>query len=525
MHNSDSPKFLFLSMILIVFSAVALQVSLPKGKTTELRSKAASPGTIKVCAEAATGCDYVGPAGLQQAVSAAQNGDTIIIGAGTYSGPQETPVAVGWGTSGCFLDLQGKSLTLKGEGSPYGEFVGSVLYGEGHSKPNDYVHRAGICSTGGTVTIDSLHIKEFQGRGLILKNTSLILKNSLVDGNDQGGLILTTGSSILAVNNFWVNNIGITTDNAAKVMVYNNTFSGSKAINADCNQNIPSMDFINNIVVDDELTIGAGWITGNCPDTVAQFKNQHIAYDLLWKNNHPCYDNHEYCTDFTGKISADPMLDVAANDQSGWRGWGGNYSLKAGSPAIGAGDPSIPGGKDLGAYGGPCTDGSSSTCTGFINQMSSQLNSQPASPTSSPVNNNNPPSDNSNNNSNWNPTPWVGNNTNPPDNGVQPTSPYGNQPQPTSAYAPNSGPTIVYYMPPTIASSQSNGNNNQNRESGGNAGNNIQNPSSPQSPTVTSAPSPTPAPIIDVKKTVDSAKSTVNTFIQSIIRLAQTILP
>ncbi|MCL4338929.1 right-handed parallel beta-helix repeat-containing protein [Patescibacteria group bacterium] len=519
MHNPDSPKFIFLSMILIVFSALAMQILLPKEKSIEIRSKAAAPGTKTVCAQAAAGCDYAGPAGLQQAVDAAQNGDTIIIGKGTYSGPQETPVAVGWGTSGCFLDLRGKSLTLKGEGSPFGEFVGSVLYGEGHSKPNDYVHRAGICSTGGTVTIDSLHIKEFQGRGLILKNTNLILKNSLVDGNDQGGLILTKGSSILAVNDFWINNIGVTTDNAVKVMVYNNTFSGSKAINADCNQNIPPMDFVNNIVVDDELTIGAGWIYGNCPDTVTQFKNQHIAYDLLWKNNHPCYDNHEYCTDFTGKIAADPLLDVAANDQSGWRGWGGNYSLKTGSPAIGAGDPSIPGGKDLGTYGGPCADGSSSTCTSFITQMSSQLNSQPPAPTSSPNNNNQSPDNN--NNSTWNPTPWVGDNTNPP-NGPAPTSIYTNPAEPTNPPAVGFNPPITYYLPPTIPAAQNGGNNSQSPSSGADTGS--KQPSANQ-PTTLPSPIPTTVPIIDIKKTVDSAKSTVNTFITNLLHLAQTILP
>ncbi|MBI4990884.1 hypothetical protein HZB96_02205 [Candidatus Gottesmanbacteria bacterium] len=470
---------LLLPLILVIFSLITLQIFLPKEKSTEIRSRAAG-NTKNVCAEKSSNCDFIGTAGLQQAVDTASDGDIIFISKGTYSGSQETPVNVGWGTSGCFLDLRGKSLTLKGDGSPFGESVGSVLYGEGHSKPDNYVHRAGICTTGGTIIIDSLHIKEFQGRGLILKNATVVIKNSLIDGNDQGGLILAANSSLLAVNNFFVSNIGITTDRATLVKAFNNTFYGSKAINADCKQDIPAIDFVNNIVVDDELTIGAGWIYGNCPSTVAQFKNQHIVNNVIWKNGHPCYENHEYCDNFTGKINADPMLDVAANDTSGWRGCGGNFSLKPGSPAIGAGDPSIPGTKDIGAYGGPCADGNSSICSNFISQqLVPPASPTPIFPTSAPTV----------------PIPTY---TYPTSN-LQPTSPYQQQ------------PPVTYYLPPTVAYNQPNI---------------VYPPPNEQiTPTLTPTITPTIAPLIDVGKTIKNAKSTWNNFVTIIIRFTQTILP
>ncbi|MDO8609988.1 MAG: hypothetical protein Q7R95_05535, partial [bacterium] len=69
--------------------------------------------------------------------------------------------------------------------------------------------------------------------------------------------------------------------------------------------------------------------------------------------------------DYVGKITVDPLLNIPATDQRGWR-FDGDFSPKAGSPIIGAGDPSIPGPKDIGATGGPCLEPQSSMCLDFI---------------------------------------------------------------------------------------------------------------------------------------------------------------
>ncbi|MBI3366832.1 hypothetical protein HY041_04370 [Candidatus Roizmanbacteria bacterium] len=43
-----------------------------------------------------------------------------------------------------------------------------------------------------------------------------------------------------------------------------------------------------------------------------------------------------------------------------------NFGLKEGSPAVGIGDPKIPGPKNIGISGGPCADPNSSVCSSFI---------------------------------------------------------------------------------------------------------------------------------------------------------------
>jgi len=267
----------------------------------------------------------------------------------------------------------------------------------------------------------------------------------------------------------------------APVKAYNNIFFQSKAINANCNQTIPPIDFVNNIVVDPELTIGAGWIYGDCPETVAQFKTKHIAYNLIWKDNHPCYDNHEYCDNFLGKVSADPMFIEPVIDQRGMAAWA-NFDFKEGSPAINAGDPSIPGGRNLGISGGPCADGNSSMCSDFIKQQSSQpapsLSPISSIPTSQP----------------YNPPP----NDNLP---LQPTSPPSNI----------NNPPITYYLPPTMGFT----NPNQPPNNPPAIGENI------PTPTIT----PTPKPMIDMVKTVENVKNTWQNFITSLLQFTKTILP
>lgn len=293
---------------------------------------------------------------IQKMIDSAKDGETITIPSGTFSGNAAVPDELNPQAT-CFLNLGSKKITLKGAN-------GAILFGEGHDKPDVYAARAGICSNGGDVVIDNLRIKEFQGGGLRFTNSHLLLKNSIIEGNDSGSMHLNN-TSLLAVNNFFVANIGISPKGLAPIKAYNNTFYYSKGINAECNKDLPPIDFVNNIVVDPELTIGAGWITGNCPATTAQFKSKHIVYNLIWKVDNPCYENHEYCDDFTGKINSDPLYSEPVFDQRGIAAWA-NFGFKEGSPAIGIGDPSIPGPKNLGNSGGPCAEPNSSICTSFI---------------------------------------------------------------------------------------------------------------------------------------------------------------
>ncbi len=344
--------------------------------------------TITVCAQTGPGCDQAGGDGIQKAVDQTTDGDTVLIKTGTYTSDLNKP---------CFVDLGSKKLTIEGEGNPIGAWNGTVLYGEGHSKPDIYPNRAGICSENGDVTIRNIHIREFQGGGLNFTNSRLVLYSSVIDTNDAGGVALHN-SSALIVNNIFLNDINRSGQQPIKAI--NNTING-KAIDGNCNEDVGPLDFINNVVEDPELTIGLGWITGNCPDKAAQYSTKNITYNLFWKDNHPCYTNHEFC-DFTQpnnakhNLNADPMLKKPAPDARGWAPFGdGNFDPAAGSPILGAGDPQIPNANnELGAYGGPCVQYQSATCTQFIQTNTPPLPQAAQPPAQPPGNNppgNNPP--------------------------------------------------------------------------------------------------------------------------------------
>lgn len=345
-------KVLFYSLFLILYSLFFI----PSVYATEWN----------VCAEdSGTSCSHKGAEGLQLAVNEAKDGDTIKISGKIY-GPVFQPFEGRMNVNSCFVDLKGKNLTL----------TGGTLYGQGHEttashKPGDandpYYHRAGICSEGGQVTINSVRIKEFEGGGLVFFDSQVILNNNTIEGNDHGGLFLFN-SSLTAVNNNFVANIGIIPFGASNIKAFNNTFYDSKAIVAvvSCNDDVPPLDFVNNIVVDTELTLGIGGLSTNCPEKVKQFENKNIKYNLLWKKERDWY-GHEYQANFTGKIMADPLIDVCTEPMGLC---GGSLDPQTNSPAITGGDPAIA--KTMGATGGPCTQPSSSQCQNFLN------NHQPA---------------------------------------------------------------------------------------------------------------------------------------------------
>jgi len=327
----------------------------------------------------ATNCDFTSAEGIQEAVDSAENNDEILIKAGKYTSDQAGSV---FENRTCLVNLKGKDLTLKGEGDLKGTMpAGTILFGQGHDQYGDqapYNTRAGICTNGGTVTINHLRVKEFQGGGLFISDAALTMIDSVIDGNDSGGIWLKGSSSIFLLNNYFVSNMGIATAGNPSIKAVNNTFYMSKALLSpvNCNDEVPTnLEFINNIVWETEMTIGLEGIGPNfhCLEKVAQFKQRNIKNNILYKpDNIPCYQQ-EYCENEKGNLRQDPIINASAGDQRGWM-HGGDLSPRAeeNSPALTRGDPSIS--VIIGATGGVCNNPSSTDCANYIN------NNKPPSP-------------------------------------------------------------------------------------------------------------------------------------------------
>lgn len=432
---------------------------------------------------------------IQSSVNAAKDGDTIVIPPGTYSGPLATPlglggditVSAGRGASEtCFLRIENKKITIKG--------AGAMLFGEGHDQPykDPYQNRAGVCVINSSVTFDGLRVKEFQKRCMVVYNSSIVYKNGTIDGCDEGGASLLGNSSGLFVNNLFAefNFGGILLWQNSRAKIVNNTFwraSVTFFYHPGTNDQAHA-DVINNIFEHYSSVIQVDW----WPAEAAKLKTNNLSYNLIHKlpDEGACGTN-EFCDNFPGKITGDPKFVEPVTDPRGIAAWA-NFSLGDGSPATGIGDSQIPGTKNLGHTGGPCIDGNSSTCLDFISKEKNNLQPSPTMV-----------------------APTINYPTQQPTSSfLQPTS----SAQPTSGILISEEPPITYYIPPTIP------NNNPSRlESPPPSGENKQTVET--TPVNSPTPQPTRALIVDMKKTAESVRNSLNTFVSTVITFTQNILP
>lgn len=475
-------KILFLTFLFFSIGASTLLLSVSDKKTPEIRSRAAGENTIIVPADS-------GAPGIQIAIDSAKDGDTIIIPAGKYSGGTAVPLASSrafanndrGGSETCFLRIEKKNITIKGNGV--------TLYGEGHAKPyqDPYQNRAGICVLNSTVTFEGLRVKEFQKRCVVAVDSTIVYKNGVVDGCDEGGISLLGTSKGLIINNIFVGfNFGgvmMWQDSQAKIV--NNIFYNANVMffYHSRNDDKAHAEIINNIFSNGSKVTQVSW----WKEHADKIKGNTLSYNLFWGDKSPlqCDPAWDFCDNFPGKLEADPLLNDAAVDPTGWVY--GSFDLRPESPAVGKGDSTIPGPKNLGAAGGPCTEPSSSTCTNFI----AQNMPQPIQPTLAPTE----------------VIPTSPSASNLPDN--IPTNPPVNRPTDRPG---DDDPPITYYLPPTMG---------------------FANPNQPTRPTedqpltevITPTTAPTPKPLIDIGKTVENAKNSLNNFWVSVLNFTKTILP
>lgn len=314
-----------------------------------------------------------GVEGLQQKINLAKEGETISLPRGTYSGPTALPLGLGdsifvsdsrGGAMYCMIRIEGKKITIKGQGQ-----TATVFYGEGHARPyeNPYQHRAGICVINSTVTFDRIRLKEFQKRGMVVYNSTVVIKNSLIEGHDEGGISLLGNSAGLFVNNFFhaMNFGAIMLWQNSQAKIINNIFNDA-AIMFFYHPNLDDKayaEIINNIFSADnrEPIKQVDW----WPQKAFKLKTNKLAYNL-WQRT-KCDSTLEYCDDFPGKIIGDPLYINPVADMCGIAPWS-DFNLQTSSPAIGVGDPAIPGPKILGNAGGPCVEPDSSMCLNFIKE-------------------------------------------------------------------------------------------------------------------------------------------------------------
>ncbi len=342
-----------------------VQFFLNNGKTT-FQSKAVGGSTKTVCETAQAGCQFAGGEGIQQAVDAASNGDTILIKNGRYTRNTFTPVNENYSHGQCFVNTHEKSLTLKGEGNP-------VIDGQNDEFGTGIkdLFRAGICVMGGAVTIDSIWVKQTLAPSIVTRDSQLIVKNFFAIDIDNSFMIIHPNVNALIVNSFFSGNGPIRVDSNSNLTLVNNTLYGKGLDFNVCKTPYPTGIVTNNILSHLEDT----GISLSCPENKAQFNGLTASYNLIWRSkvNEPsnpqapqdCLGN-EICNT-RNEIRSDPLFEnPAIYGDVGWAAWT-DFHLKDGSPAKGISDSSVPGDKQLGMYGGPCTNPDSASCTQYIN--------------------------------------------------------------------------------------------------------------------------------------------------------------
>lgn len=324
--------------------------------------------TLTICQ---SGCQFVGGDGIQQAIDAAKDGDTILvenIPGGEYL---RRPVAGDESANKCFIDTKGKSITIKGSGMP-------IL-----NSQNDEVvlqipglARSGICINGGKVTIDSLMIKQTLRPALDVRQAQAIIKNMIFLDIDSG-VIDVRQSQVMILNNFFAGSAGpgVMLHDTAYARIENNTFygNGGAGITFDlCKTNQPSGDVSKNLIINpgdlfSQPLSGSG-IGADCRNEEQKIAKIKTADNFVWKGkNGDCLagpdERSQYEDCVAGEICAGSTITypylVGDGEHCVW-GEGiikGNFNTSPASPVTQAG---------AGFGGGPCAVADSAACLDYI---------------------------------------------------------------------------------------------------------------------------------------------------------------
>lgn len=317
----------------------------------------AAASTITVCSAAGANCAFAGAGGIQEAVEAAKDGDTILIQPGTYTSTQPIVVDPNYKYKNCLVDTKGKKINIKGAGATIDNANGSL--------DNEANWSTGICVLGGEVTVDSIAIRQTLRPAIYIDNARAVIKNITTIDIDNSSIDVHNSQVMIFNSVLTGGGIGIYGNSYARIE-NNVLFSGGISFDL-CKNNEISGDVSNNIIVR-----AASGVAASCQEQTQKLAKIKTANNFVYKGAttgdqscvKPGNTEGEVCAAgeiCTGTTFAWPGF-IGADDEGTVCVWGegriqGDFNTKPTSQAGLAG---------AGISKGPCASPDSAQCTNYI---------------------------------------------------------------------------------------------------------------------------------------------------------------
>lgn len=330
-----------LALLIVALASAVSGCSRDPQASTPAAANSSGPKTHVVCPTQALAadCAFSGGGGIQSAIDAAVDGDTIRIRPGTYTaaGVRDVPYKVH--TIRGFVVVDGKRLTLVGE-------PGAVLDGSAGPRTTGLViHRANVDVQGLTLTGFKFDVEEdeiYEGHGIFAIDSRVRVRDVTIEKYQKMGLT-GRGTSDLDVENVRIvdGHVAIWLDEHAHLRLSNAVIRGNDsagvAAYSNASAHVANSVFDRNLddalYGEQEATIYAtnSIFLNNKPYVARATENSRIwvGYSGLFGNEGALFGKDSaVARKGENVIEADPKLAA-------------DYRLQPGSPLEGKGDPNF----------------------------------------------------------------------------------------------------------------------------------------------------------------------------------------